>query len=71
MRRLSSAKNKGVSSWRCWTLKRLFEDDEDDTTEAVCLAFTHKEIFALSINGWVTRSERWFITPLKESSPDE
>ena len=28
-------------------LKRLFQDDEDDTTEAVCLAFTHGEIFAL------------------------
>lgn len=76
-------------------LKRLFEDDEEDTTEAVCLAFTHDDIFALSIivdatdtychrrtmqrgalnltdqqltdlRDWVTRSERWFITPLKE-----
>lgn len=77
-------------------LKGLFHDDEDDTTEVVCLAFTHDEMFALGtfvqaadtyrhrrsmqrnalcltdqqlteLDDWVTRSERWFFTPLKES----
>ncbi len=77
-------------------LMRRFRDDEDHTTEEVCLAFTYEELFALVImvdaadtychrhsmdrkgleltdqqltglRAWVTRSERWFITPLRES----
>jgi hypothetical protein len=76
-------------------LKRRFEDDEEDTTEAVCLAFSYDELFALGLfvdatdaychrrtmqrgalnltdqqltelRDWVTRSERWFFTPLRE-----
>lgn len=30
-------------------LKLRFQDDEDDTSEVVCMSFTHDELFTLSI----------------------
>ena len=79
-------------------LERLFrdEEEEEDSAEAMCLAFTYHELLALgcfidaadtychrssmkrddlrltdqqltALSDWVTRAERWFVTPVRES----